>query len=247
MKFVRNLVITLVVLAALGAAGALWGIPAAVRSGTESVSSQSMQVDTTVGAAEVDYSAGGVTLHQYHAGSPQGFEQPFLDIEKIQVASTLGQLRAEPAEVAEIAIVNPVMTIEQSTLGTNLDKIREALGKKQSSRWKIQKLVIRGAKVRFVIPLAKTDRVIDIPDIELTTLTNQDGGPAMMGDIIRQATQTMLASAIDKGELPLDIRNRIAESGGLESIGRVRDAVDKAGERVKGALDGLFGKKQEGK
>ncbi len=248
MKVIRNLILTVVLLACLGIAGAIWGVPAAIRSGTETISTQTMQVETNVESAGVDYSAGSVRLHGYHAGSPPGFQQPFLRIEKIHVASTVGQLRSDPAEVAEIVIDRPVMTIEHSTVGTNLDKIREALEKRQGRRWKIGKLRIQGAKVRFVVPLADTERIIDLPDIELANITNSDGGPAMMGDVIRQVTQAMLSGGLERGNLPLDLRNKLAESGGLEPIGRIKDAVDKVGEKVKGALDGIFGgKKEEGK
>lgn len=243
MKLLRNLGIGLFVLLLIAVVAAYVGIPGAIRSGTEKVSKSAMEVDTNVSAAAVDYSGGTVSLDRYVAHNPAGFSQPdFLAIEKISVTAGVRDLMADPAQVADVLIDKPVLTIEQAATGSNLSKIQEALAKQKGSRWSIQHLKIAGGKVHFVLPLANQDTTIDVPEIDLKNLTNKDGGPAMMGDVLHQVISAMVQQTIDKGGLPLDLRNQFAQGIGLDSIGRIKDTINDVGNKVKGALDGIFGK-----
>ncbi len=246
MKALKILLVSLLVLAALVVATAVFVVPALVKRGTETASTETMEVETTVGSAAVDYSQGGVTIHKYLARNPRGFLQPsFLEIGTIEVKAGVSELRRDPVEVSEVVISAPQLTIEQATLGSNVSTIMEAVKKKPGNRWKIGKLKILGGKVKFVLPLTHQETVVDVPDVELENLTNADGGPAMMGDIIRQSVSAMIEKTVDKGGIPLDFRNHLAEGAGLEKIGKVKEILNDAVEKVKDVFGGIFGGKKK--
>lgn len=250
MKLVRNGVLVLVVLLVVLIGVGFFYVPSLVRAGTETVSTDVMGAQTTVTSADVSFSKGEVALNEYTVKNPEGFAKPtFVQIGQIRVQASVSDLRKDPVEVGELVIDRPELTVEQSGAGTNLQAIMEHLQKKPGSRWKIQKLIVKGGKVNFSLPLLQKEVSVDAPDITLTNLTNKDGGPAMMGDVIRQVLQEMVGATVEKGGLPGDFKDQLGKVANLgqlkEQAQAIQDqahkAVEDAANKAKGALEGLFG------
>lgn len=250
MKLLRNLGIGTILLIVLAVAALFVGLPHLVKAGAETVSTDVMGTKTTVDSADVDLGRGAVALHQYQVKNPEGFAQPrFLNVGRIRVGAGVTDLRKDPVEVSEILIERPEVTVEQALSGTNLQQIMDSITRRPGSRWKIQSLKIQGGSVRFVLPILGRDTKVDVPDIELKEITNRDGSPAMLGDVIRQVLQQMVVRAADSAALPTDFRVQLDDVLNLDAVRKqIEERMDDAQKQiddVKGRFEGILNPKKK--
>jgi hypothetical protein len=112
--------------------------------------------------------------------------------------------------------------------------------------------LIRITNARFEYSVGGAPAVkVPLPDIEIKDLSNEDGSPLMLADVISQVLSSMAASAA--GSAAVDMPDAIG--GSLKSIGAggkaaVEETLGAASDAVKGVgglLSGLTGKKDEEK
>ena len=261
-KILIGVVVCLVVLVAV----LLLSIDSIVKTALEKGASAILQAETTVKAVDVGMASGSAKIEGLKIANPKDYlPGDFFELGKIDVGLKVSSLLSDTVQVDRIVIEAPVIRLKQRGFESNLQAIlRAASGEgaapaegapakeapkaeAKGKKFKIGVIEITDAQIEYRIGEAPAVRA-PLPYIKLTELSNADGSPMMLKDVIFQIFSAMAKSAGSalKG-LPGDVKGALGSAAGVGEVGVKKavegttQAVKGAGEAVKGAGDALKG------
>jgi uncharacterized protein YjbJ (UPF0337 family) len=212
-KWILLGVFALIFIAALIVYFSLNGI---VRSTVQKQTTSSLNLDTSVGGANVSLIGTSLGLDDIQIASPQGFSAPkMFTLGGVKVDVSLGQLRQDPIHVASIDIQKPTLVIEQSGGKFNIQALMSQESKPPPDNKEPIKLIIDQLKVsdskvilRPGIPGIASEIPISIPTLEMKDVGTGEGNQngAAIKEIVMDVVTALTAKASESDQLPPEVR-----------------------------------------
>jgi uncharacterized protein involved in outer membrane biogenesis len=235
----RKVLIALAVLLLLAAGAAFWAyhsLDVIVKVALEHYAPDITGVSFKVGKVEVSTSEGRGTVRHVDIGNPPGFSAPrAARLGEVRVAIDSGTLTAAVVHLQELAVMSPEITYERSDKTTNLEVIqkniesyiardggsaasRPAEAKHGRRKFIIDRLAIRGAKVRMTTPSLRGQGItFDLPDIELRDVGKRQGG-ATASEIAGMVTALLQQRIAQKIVTNIDLLRRGGVEGAVDAL-----------------------------
>ena len=224
MKMIRRIIILVVLLLIVGGVVIYMSLDRIIKSTVQTEATKSLNLNTTLDAAQLGLLGGSLKLDGLTIASPQGFgTAPMFQLGQAAMQVNYGQLRDEPIHVADITITNPSLLVEYLNNELNLnaamnqmpkssDESSTGSGGGSSSSSKpikliIDNLTITGATVTVhpgkTFPGMPAELSIPLPDLTIKNIGNGDGSQngAAIKDVVSQVTTEMWASALKSGKI----------------------------------------------
>ena len=270
MKWLKRIVIVVILLAVVGILAIWLGGNYAARKGVEVAGTHALGVDTKLDSVSIGWLSSSVAIRGLTIGNPEGYKTDrLMALGHSKVACQISSLTSDEVAVKEILVDAPELTVElkpgippKSNLGDLLAKLQSdkaAPEKKEEEasqkKFKVDLIRVTKTKVRFHMIGGKTADLV-LPDIEMKDVKNADGTPLLMADIFRQVLASMATSVAKsgKGVLPDDMLKNFGDSTAVaqEILGKGLEAIRKGvgkdiGKGIGGALEGLLGKDKKDK
>jgi hypothetical protein len=229
-----------------------------VKAGVEKGATAVLGADTTLDAAKIGITSGSAELDGLIIANPKDYEPGnLLELGRIQIGLRVGSLLSDTVVVDRIVLESPVLKLKQKGLDSNLKTILRNAGgtgatapapeakpakpASQGKKFKIGLIKITGAKLEYAMGSAPAV-TMPLPDIELKDISNADGTPVLLKDVLAQIFTAMAKSAATslKGLVPSDVTGALdgAAKFGVEGVAK---AVEGAGAVVKGAGEAVKG------
>jgi uncharacterized protein YjbJ (UPF0337 family) len=212
-KWILLGVFALIFIAALIVYFSLNGI---VRSTVQKQTTSSLNLDTSVGGANVSLVGTSLGLDDIQIASPQGFSAPHMfTLDGVKVDVSLGQLRQDPIRVASIDIQKPTLVIEQSGGKFNIQALMSQESKPPPDNKEPIKLIIDQLKVsdskvilRPGIPGIASEIPISIPTLEMKDVGTGEGNQngAAIKEVVMDVVTALSAKASESDQLPPEVR-----------------------------------------
>jgi hypothetical protein len=268
MKWIKRLIILVVVLVLVAVGGLYFGLNAIVKSAVEKEGTEQLKVQTTLGGVSLDLFNGSVGMDSFALGSPSGFTAPqMFAVNKTSFDSGgISNLRGDPIHVASIAIEGPVLVIEQSGTTLNFKKLIDGLPSSPSTksptpstpppasetketRFKIDSLKITNAEVKIQSDIPGLTKPLDlkIPDCSMDNIGNENGNGIALKDLIVTVITKMVAEASHNKDVPASVG--ILLTGNLTDVqGKLSGAAQNEIGKLKlpGNLGGTAGNAANG-
>ena len=267
-KLTRRLLIALGVVVALiivVMAVVAFKMDAIVRVAVEKTMSHVLQVDVTLGGADVSIFGGSVALKDLRVGNPDGFKTPSaFECDKARVRVDIKSFRTDQPVIELISIDQPKVTLEQGLKQSNIGKLIDNASRFDSGggekpdeeeaasqkKIRIDKVTVQKAGVALSAPVLKGRDV----GFTLPTLTmNNIGGEKQNVSIARSLQiffAKLLTEAIQAGGdvIPGDLRKDLQQSlaQAQRQIDRAKEELEKRGNVLKKKIEdegGLLGGK----
>ena len=187
-----------------------------VRSTVQKQTTSSLNLDTSVGGANVSLIGTSLGLDDIQIASPQGFSAPkMFTLGGVKVDVSLGQLRADPIHVASINIKQPTLVIEQSGGKFNFQALMGQESKappdnKEPIKLIIDQLTVSDSKVilRPGIPGIANEIPLNIPTLEMKGVGSGEGNQngAAIKEIVMDVVTALTAKASESDQLPPEVR-----------------------------------------
>jgi len=224
MKVLKWIILVLVVVIVIGGIVFYLNLNRIVRTTVARQSTQSLNLETTVGGANLSLFGGDLTLSNMQIASPPGFSAPKLfSLSGIDVDVKYGQLRDDPMRIQSINIQNPKLVLEQSGGKFNVQAVMDQLakdnkptpndGKRQEGeplRLIIDQLKVTGATVavRPGIPGLKDEYDLTLPPITLSHIGSGEGNQngAAIKEVVMLLATTMASKAADSDQIPPQLK-----------------------------------------
>jgi hypothetical protein len=222
---IRNVVLLVLALLVLAAAGALWWLYASrdaiIKRAIESYGPQVTGVSVKVGSVKLEPLDGRGAIRGLEVGNPKGFKAPrALSLGEMRLALDPASLAADVVHISEVSLEAPSITYERGANGDNLSAIQRHIesylpktAKGPERRFIIDHVQVRKARVSYG---GAVD--VDVPDLQLRDLGRKAGG-ATAAEITREIWTAVTRQAL--AAAPASLR-------GLQ-------------ERAKGAVESLKG------
>jgi len=250
----------LIGLVLVGLIGAFVYIDRIAEAGLEKGGTAALKVETLAEGVDVSPFRGKVAVEGLSIANPERFvSEKLFTCGLIRVDADIWSFLGDEAHVREIVIESPKLTIEPGRGGSNVTAVLKNLGSDAKPEapaepepdeagsemaFRVDRIAVTGAVARFQIK--NVGQNVPLPDIELVNISNADGTPVMLRDIIRQVIAQMTAAAAREGRgivpdatikgLVTDMK----ELGGT-AAGLVRGLGERAKDLGEGAKD--LGKK----
>lgn len=212
MKLLKRILLVVLLVVVIGLVIVYFKLNSIVRYTVESQATTSLNLATTLKAANVSPFGGRVSLSGLDIASPPGFEAPHIvSLKEIAVAVNYSELTGDPIKVAEVNITGPRLVIEQNGLEMNIKAMMDRMPKApepkkdekpaKPMRLVITKVNVTDATVVFHagLPGIGNEIVIPLPTITLNNVgTGGDGKKeegASMKDVIMQVVAAMTDAA----------------------------------------------------
>jgi uncharacterized protein YjbJ (UPF0337 family) len=274
MKLWKWIVVGALVIIFIAALVVYFSLNSIVRSTVQKQATSSLNLDTSVGGANVSLIGTSLGLNDVEIASPQGFSAPkMFTLDGLHVGVSLGQLRQDPIHVSSIEIKKPTLVIEQSGGKFNFQALMSQDSKappdnKPPLKLIIDQLTVSDSKVilRPGIPGVAQEIPVSIPSLEMkgvgTGEGNQNG--AAIKEIVMDVITALSQKASDSDQLPPEVRQLLklnvseitAQLKGqvAEQIGKISGDLSKklpgdidkdAGKTIEQGLGGLLGNKND--
>ena len=254
-KWIKRIVVV-VALLVVAAGVALWlGLDYFAKKGLEAGGTAALGVETTVDSVNVGLVSSSVTLNDLRIANPEGYKTDKLfKLMRGKLACNVPSFFGSHSVIDLIQIDSPDFAFEmraglppKTNIGdliAKLDSDKEERKAEPAKRegektFEIKRIRITDAKVRFHLLAGKT---ADIPlgDIEIDNLTNDDGTPLILADVLRQLFANVAARTFEKGKgvLPDDILQGFGATLGsartmvAELAGTATKVIDKTAGKV---------------
>ena len=260
MRIVGRIVLVLVLVILVALLVLYLNLNSIVRRTVQTQSSNSLNVPTQLGAANVSLFGGAVKLRDFQVGSPQGFKAPqMMSLGGVDVGVKLSELRSDPVRVNQIEIKDPKMIIEMQGTNFNIKKFVDGLpaGEDKPAEGKpplklvINDLKVNGAQVIFRPDLQaisalpglgqnlgglKQEYVLSIPPLEMQNVGsgagNQNG--AAIKEVISLLVTQLAAKATESDQLPPELRQVLSLN--------VKDITNMVKAKIGAQVDKQLGK-----
>ena len=262
MKWVKRILLVLIVLIVLGGLGIYFYAGALAEKGIEIGGKTALGVDTEVDSVSIGFFSSSVGINGLRIGNPEGYKtKQLMSLGSCKVSCDLGSMLSDEIQVNEILIDAPEITIEfadfltRNNLGDLLAKLKSTEPKEPTEpkpveeegapkSFKVDLISITNAKVNFHLAAGKVMPVA-LPDIKMEDVKNADGSPLMLADIFAQVLSSIGVSAFKnvKG-LPSDVMQGFGNTMGsaVNLLGQGAGTVTGLlGDGIKGLGDGLGG------
>lgn len=245
MKRKWKILIALAAVLVIIVAGTFIFLNAIVKYGASKGATFALGARTDVGGADIRLFSGSFALNDVTVANPEGFGGGnALEVKKGQIDANVTEVFKDVIPVHLILVDGAVVKLRQHGLKTNLSVLIEnASGGKQAKeesktaaakKFKIDKITITNAVLEYDVAGLPGAR-ISIPDIELTDISNADGSPVMLGDVIGKILAAIVQQAAAQGgNLPGNIQRALqgvlpaaqkALKGGLGSAGQAVEQI----------------------
>jgi uncharacterized protein involved in outer membrane biogenesis len=250
MKYIKWIVLGLVVVIVL-VVGIVWmNINGIVRRTVETQATNSLDLQTTVGGANVSLFGGSVGLSELRVASPKGFDAPqMFALDGVKVDVSLGQLRSDPIGIQQIRIDNPQLVVEQADGKFNFKVLMDQQSKQppdsgnpgdgkrdetEPIRLIVHDLVVNEAKVslRPGIPGLAQQIDVPIPSFQLKDIGTSEGNKngVAIKEVVMLLVTTLAQKASESGSLPAEVKQLLALN------------VDQVKQQVQAELNKQIGK-----
>jgi hypothetical protein len=232
MRIIKWVVLALVLLIVIGLIVLFVALNGIVKKAVVSQSSASLNVPTSLAAANVSLFGGKVSLKQFDVGSPQGFKSPqLMQLGGLDVGVKVSELRGQPLHINEITITDPKMVIEMSGTQFNIKKFIDSLpagDAKPAEASEPMKLIINDLKVSGATVIfrpdvqaisampgigsslsgLKSEYVLTIPPLDLKDIGTGEGNQngAAIKDIVTLLVTQLASKATESDQLPPELR-----------------------------------------
>ncbi|HTL27705.1 MAG TPA: AsmA family protein [Tepidisphaeraceae bacterium] len=244
--------VALIVIAVLIVYFSLNGI---VRSTVQKQTTSSLNLDTSVGGANVSLVGTSLGLDDIQIASPQGFSAPrMFTLDGVKVDVSIGQLRQDPIHVASIDIKKPMLVIEQSGGKFNIQALMGQESKappdnKEPIKLIIDELKVSDAKVvlRPGIPGVAQEIPVSIPTLEMKGVGSGEGNQngAAIKEVVMDVVTALSAKASESDQLPPEVRQLLKLNVGeltAQLRGQAAEQISKITGDLSKKLPGDLGK-----
>lgn len=262
MKRVWKIVITLAICLVVAAIVLMLSLDSLVLTAMEKVGTAVLGAETTVKSVSISIVGGSAEIKGLTIANPEGYgDGNLLELGRIKVALKPASLLGSTVVVSEITVEAPVVKLKQQGLETNLGVVmKNASGegeakpaeKKEKApakgkQFKVAVITVKDAQVEYALggaPAAK----IPLPDIQMRDISNADGSPLMLKDIVVQVMAEMtknVGNAIG-GEIKEGLTS--ATKAGAEAAKKAVEGVGGAAKKAAEGVGSLFkdlGKKEK--
>jgi|GEM_PF-2135495 len=246
MRRVWTILIIVAVCLVVAAVVLVLSLDGIARTAIESQAGAALGTRVAVTNVHIGVVNGSAEIKGLEIANPAGYPAAnLLELGRAKVALRIGSLLGDTVQVKEITLEAPVLHLAQQGLKTNLQAVLDnAAGAggesekkpaaKAGKKFKIDRISISGAKFEYKIGSVPSV-LVPLPDVELKNITNADGSPVMIKDVIVQVLAAMAKSAAGAAaDLPGDVK------GALEGAGKIgAEGVKKAVEGVGGVVKGI--------
>ncbi|HUR47033.1 MAG TPA: hypothetical protein VMZ27_14235 [Candidatus Saccharimonadales bacterium] len=214
MKWVKRLLIVVVVLVVLVFLGAFLFLDSIVKRGVEKVGPAITKTDVKLGSAHISPFSGSGELKKFVIGNPEGYKSPSaMSVGVAGVSVVPKSVMGDKVVIRYVKVVSPEINFEGSPLGeNNLSKLlanvqgteKKQPETKEEAKSKTKKLqvddfLITGAKVNVNASVLGKQQAMNltIPEIHLTNLGQGPEGitPAeLMSKVLSEVTAKTLAA-----------------------------------------------------
>lgn len=255
MKLLKWLILAIFALIFVVALVVYFSLNGIVRSTVQKQTTSSLNLDTSVGGANVSLIGTSLGLNDIQIASPQGFSAPkMFTLDGLHVDVSLGQLRQDPIHVAAIEIKKPTLVIEQSGGKFNFQALMSQDSKappdnKEPIKLIIDDLTVSDSKVilRPGIPGVAQEIPVSIPSLEMkgvgTGEGNQNG--AAIKEVVMDVITALSQKASDSDQLPPEVRQLLKLNVSeitAQLKGQVADQIGKMTGDLTKKLPGDLGK-----
>jgi hypothetical protein len=248
-----------VVLIAAAGVFVLTNLDSIIKTAVEKVGSDVTQVDVRLNKVNIGLKEGSGELYGLSVGNPVGFEaDSVFELGKIRLVLDTESLTSDIIVIRELVILEPVVTYEFTTKGSNIQALQsnvkkssgaksgEAASKDDASegggkKLVIERLSIEGGQVNVVSSLLKKPLQVSLAKVELHNIGKEKGGlgaselAALLMNVLSKSALKSVDS-LDLGKL-VDISGSAKEA--VENV--VSDAMEGEGIRQgKETLKKLF-------
>lgn len=248
MKMVRRALLVVVVLLVVAGVGVYLYLDRIVKTAVERQSTNSLNLQTTLGSASLAVFGGKVDLKQMEIASPQGFSAPHMfELGKLGLAVSYGQLRQDPVRIQKIEIASPKFVLEQVDGKMNFKAAMDQMPKGDSApsdpnakpvKVIIDELTLSNAQVSIrlgKLPGMGEMKPIDVtvPSLTLKNIGNADGAAngAAIKDVVMQVATALAGKAGDSANLPEQFKNLLQNN--------LQDVAGKLGAEFNKQLGGM--------
>jgi hypothetical protein len=228
MKWIRRIVLGIVVLVLLVIVIVWVSLDSIVRSVVQNQATASLGVTTTLSSANLSIFGGKVNLTDLEVASPPSFTSPkIFTLDGIGVGVAYSQLSGSPIHISQIVIDHPTLVVEQSGLKLNLQALMDQMPQSpqtssgtpaQPMKLIIDDLELNNAQVTFMpgIPGLNVSTPVTIPSLSLKNIGNADGNQngAAIKEVVMQSMTALAASAGNAANLPPEVKALLAGSLG---------------------------------
>lgn len=220
-----------------------------LKRSVETHATDSLSLQTELGAARLAIFGGRVSLDDLTIASPQGFATPhMLSLDRGAVQVKYGQLGRDPVRISSITLRQPTIVVEQANGKFNFQTLMDLVPKRNPTdgspkdgdrqdgepiRMIVDRLTVQDARVLIkpgTIPGLSTqlqDITIPIPSFEMKNIGNADGAEngAAIKDVAAALINELVAKAKDSGNLDAQLKNAL--EGGLKDMeAKLRNEVN---------------------
>jgi hypothetical protein len=249
MKWIRRIILAVVLLVIIVAVVIYLNIGHIIRSQVQTQASSSLNLQTTLDDVSLSLFGGKLGLHQLDIASPEGYSAPhMLEVGDTNVAVSYGQLRNDPIHVASITIDKPKLVIEQQNGVFNFKKAMDQMPKTESTpsnkepmKLIIDDLTVKNAQVVIRPNLPGLSNEITVPVASLTMKNVGTGEGAQNGaavkDVVMQVITALAGNASGSGGLPAQLKELMNAN-----IGQTMSQLGaEAQKRIAAAVPGELG------
>ncbi len=249
----------LVLLGIIAIVVAVMNIDRIIRATTEKVMEFVLQVDVSVGSADLNVGEGSITFQEIVISNPAGFQSDrAMRFGLIKAQVDIKSFRTDQPVIHLIQLSEPEITLEVSQSGTNIGELIQNAQRLAPSEekpaeapppdepeaaqkaFKIDKLIVAGSAVRVAVPfMGGKTYTVKLPDVELTELGGEDGlvTPAeAMQEFLAALLQGIRQAGADI--LPTEVLSDIAET--LKNLpAGIKDSLEQVSQELKDSLGDL--------
>jgi hypothetical protein len=251
MKWIKRLLVVIVILIAGGVLAGYLLIDGIVKSVVEKQGTEQLKVPTTLGGVSLGLIHGTVDLDSLAIGSPSGFTAPqMFSVGKFAVdIGGVMRLRDEPIHISTVTIDQPTLVIEQNGGKLNFRELMNNLpssnqpkdanpsvsGESKPVKVIIDTLTISNAHVKVQsdspikgLDLSALNKDISLPTMTLKNIGNADGANngAALKDVATSIISKMVDQTTKTGGLPIDFNKSLTEN-----LNGVTDKLDQAAQK----------------
>ena len=249
----------------------LMNLNSIVRRTVETQASSSLDLQTTLGAANVSIFGGSVSLKELKIASPPGYKAvPMFALDQAGVNVRFGELRSDPVHIKHITLDSPKVVIEANGTKLNFQAIMEQQSKtptdpKSGETETPIKLIIDQLDVTspqialrpgLSIPGVKEEYALTLPTITLKNIGNDAGAQngAAIKEVVVLLLTTFAQKAAESDQLPPELKqvlnlnvDQVAQQLGQRAQEELQKQVGKVGGEVGKQLEGALKEQDPGK
>ncbi len=247
MKWIKRIVLAVVLLIVIAVGIVFFSIDRIIKSQVQTQATSQLNLKTDLGSAALSLFGGKLGLHELQIASPKGYTAPhMLEVGDTNVAVSYGQLRNQPVHVNSIRIDKPKLVIEQKDGVFNFKKAMEGMPKGEPAPAKDEKsqplkliiddLTVTNADVvvRPNLPGLSNDITVTVPSLTMKNIGSGEGNTngAAVKDVVMQLISALAANATESGGLPDQLKNilktdvnQVVSNFGAEAQKRIASVV----------------------